>query len=96
MPSLKLCPIEDEEDEDIEALKILLDERKQLFRYLFQTYINTVPTHNNGSFEALHPKTDSITVSELFTMFKQHSVTLQMLSYTEVTIIYTFLVNHSG
>lgn len=85
VPEIQLLQMDEEEEKDVVALTILIEEKKKLFRYLFSTYANSGATNKRySSFDALGNKSDTISVAELGKMFKDHNVSMKMISHLEV------------
>lgn len=77
--------VEDEEDRDYEALRLFMEQHKRIFRYLYNRYANSgFSTKQVGSFDLLKEKLGTISMAEIIKMFKDHSITLHMLTHSEV------------
>jgi hypothetical protein len=84
---VQLVLMEDEEDKDQEAVKVLIQAKKRVFRYLFSNYSNSGFSNNRySSFDALNKKSDTISIAEIGRMLKEHNVGMKMLSHLEVTL----------
>lgn len=77
---IHLFSMEDEEDKDCEALRVYIEQKKRLFRYLYGRYANTGYSSKSKSlFEELKTKSKVISIAEIIKMFKEHNVTSAML-----------------
>eukprot|EP01022_Parablepharisma_sp_SALTPOND_P026722 TRINITY_DN64702_c0_g1_i1.p1 TRINITY_DN64702_c0_g1~~TRINITY_DN64702_c0_g1_i1.p1 ORF type:complete len:1094 (+),score=155.90 TRINITY_DN64702_c0_g1_i1:2337-5618(+) len=84
-PNIELYTVEDEEDKDCEALKLFIEQHKRVFRYLYNRYANSgFSSKPKGSFDALKEKLSTISMAEIIKMLKDHSITLRMLSHSEL------------
>ena len=92
IPDIQLRPMEDEEEQDAESVKILIDDKKMIFRYLFQTYAGSAVSNSRfASFDSKQSKVDTISVEDLNKMLKNHNVTMKMLSHLELTTLIRLL-----
>jgi hypothetical protein len=83
---VQLRPLEEEEEQDYEALKLLMEEKKRLFRYLFNSYANSMANKKlNTSIDTPQLKGDTISLTELSRMFTEHNVPMKKLSHLEVS-----------
>ena len=85
----KLQTIDDEEERDIEALKLFIDQHKRVFRYLFSKYANSgFSVKPKGSFEELRHKLDTISLAEAIKMLKDHNITSNQISQVEIASLF--------
>lgn len=86
---VKLQTIDDEEEKDVEALRLFIDKHKKIFRYLFSKYANSgFSPKPKGSFDELKSKLDTISLAEAIKMLKDHSITPAQITQTELSSLF--------
>ncbi len=87
-----LLDMNDEEDRDIIILKKFIKEYEGFFKEVFKKYCgSTYKTLNGKNFEAIKEISDTITVSEIVKMFKQHNIVDREISKEDIQSIITLM-----
>jgi hypothetical protein len=83
-----LLDMNDEEDRDIIILKKFIKEYEGFFKEVFRRYCgSTYKALNGKNFEAIKEISDTITVSEVVKMFKQHNIIDREISKEDIQSI---------
>ena len=87
-----LLDMNDEEDRDIIILKKFIKEYEGFFKDVFRRYCgSTYKALNGKNFEAIKEISDTITVSEIVKMFKQHNIIDREISKEDIQSIITLM-----
>ena len=87
-----LLDMNDEEDRDIIILKKFIKEYEGFFKDVFKRYCgSTYKALNGKNFEAIKEISDTITVSEIVKMFKQHNIVDREISKEDIQSIITLM-----
>ena len=90
--NIALLDLNDEEDRDIIILKKFIKEYEGFFKDVFKRYCgSTYKALNGKNFEAIKEISDTITVSEIVKMFKQHNVIDKEISKEDIQSIITLM-----
>ena len=90
--NITLLDMNDEEDRDIIMLKKFIKEYELFFKEVFRKYCgSTYKALSGKNFEAIKEISDTITVSEIVKMFKQHNVIDSLISKEDVQSIITLM-----
>ena len=86
--NITLLDMNDEEDRDIIILKKFIKEYEGFFKDVFKRYCgSTYKALNGKNFEAIKEISDTITVSEIVKMFKQHNIIDREISKEDIQSI---------
>ena len=86
--NITLLDMNDEEDRDIIILKKFIKEYEGFFKEVFKKYCgSTYKALNGKNFEAIKEISDTITVSEIVKMFKQHNIVDREISKEDIQSI---------
>ena len=87
-----LLDMNDEEDRDIIILKKFIKEYEGFFKDVFKRYCgSTYKALNGKNFESIKEISDTITVSEIVKMFKQHNIIDREISKEDIQSIITLM-----
>ena len=87
-----LLDMNDEEDRDIIILKKFIKEYEGFFKDVFKRYCgSTYKALSGKNFEAIKEISDTITVSEIVKMFKQHNIVDREISKEDIQSIITLM-----
>ena len=87
-----LLDMNDEEDRDIIILKKFIKEYEGFFKDVFKRYCgSTYKALNGKNFESIKEISDTITVSEIVKMFKQHNILDREISKEDIQSIITLM-----
>ena len=90
--NITLLDLNDEEDRDIIILKKFIKEYKGFFKEVFKKYCgSTYKALTGKNFEAIKEISDTITVSEITKMFKQHNIIDKEISKEDIQSIITLM-----
>ena len=90
--NITLLDMNDEEDRDIIILKKFIKEYEGFFKEVFRKYCgSTYKALTGKNFEAIKEISDTITVSEIIKMFKQHNVIDREISKEDIQSIITLM-----
>ena len=90
--NITLLDMNDEEDRDIIILKKFIKEYEGFFKEVFKKYCgSTYKALNGKNFEAIKEISDTITVSEIVKMFKQHNIVDREISKEDIQSIITLM-----
>ena len=90
--NITLLDLNDEEDRDIIILKKFLKEYEGFFKEVFKKYCgSTYKALTGKNFEAIKEISDTITVSEITKMFKQHNIIDKEISKEDIQSIITLM-----
>ena len=90
--NITLLDLNDEEDRDIIILKKFIKEYEGFFKDVFKRYCgSTYKALSGKNFEAIKEISDTITVSEIVKMFKQHNVIDKEISKEDIQSIITLM-----
>ena len=90
--NITLLDMNDEEDRDIIILKKFIKEYEGFFKDVFKRYCgSTYKALNGKNFEAIKEISDTITVSEIVKMFKQHNIIDREISKEDIQSIITLM-----
>ena len=90
--NIALLDLNDEEDRDIIILKKFIKEYEGFFKDVFKRYCgSTYKALHGKNFEAIKEISDTITVSEIVKMFKQHNVIDKEISKEDIQSIITLM-----
>ena len=90
--NITLLDMNDEEDRDIIILKKFIKEYEGFFKEVFKRYCgSTYKSLNGKNFEAIKEISDTITVSEIIKMFKQHNIVDREISKEDIQSIITLM-----
>ena len=90
--NIALLDLNDEEDRDIIILKKFIKEYEGFFKDVFKRYCgSTYKALTGKNFEAIKEISDTITVSEIVKMFKQHNVIDKEISKEDIQSIITLM-----
>ena len=90
--NITLLDLNDEEDRDIIILKKFIKEYEGFFKEVFKKYCgSTYKALTGKNFEAIKEISDTITVSEIVKMFKQHNVIDKEISKEDIQSIITLM-----
>ena len=90
--NITLLDLNDEEDRDIIILKKFIKEYEGFFKDVFKRYCgSTYKALTGKNFEAIKEISDTITVSEIVKMFKQHNVIDKEISKEDIQSIITLM-----
>ena len=88
LPPIDLIDLEDEEQRDVEAIRIFLKKYSKLWRFMFKKYANmgfsTKPIRN---FDVYQEKTETMNMAELTMFLKDHGFTNKHLSREELAAL---------
>ena len=90
--NITLLDLNDEEDRDIIILKKFIKEYEGFFKEVFKKYCgSTYKALTGKNFEAIKEISDTITVSEITKMFKQHNIIDKEISKEDIQSIITLM-----
>ena len=90
--NITLLDLNDEEDRDIIILKKFIKEYEGFFKDVFKRYCgSTYKALTGKNFEAIKEISDTITVSEIVKMFKQHNIIDKEISKEDIQSIITLM-----
>ena len=90
--NITLLDMNDEEDRDIIIIKKFIKEYEGFFKEVFKKYCgSTYKALNGKNFEAIKEISDTITVSEIVKMFKQHNIVDREISKEDIQSIITLM-----
>lgn len=90
--NITLLDMNDEEDRDIIILKKFIKEYEGFFKDVFKRYCgSTYKAINGKNFESIKEISDTITVSEIVKMFKQHNIVDREISKEDIQSIVTLM-----
>ena len=90
--NITLLDMNDEEDRDIIILKKFIKEYEGFFKEVFRKYCgSTYKALSGKNFEAIKEISDTITVSEIVKMFKQHNIIDTEISKEDIQSIITLM-----
>ena len=85
LPPIDLIELEDEEDRDIEAIKIFMKKYSKLWRFMFKKYANLgFSSKQIKNFDMYQEKTDTMNLAEITMFLKDHGFTKKHLTREEL------------
>jgi hypothetical protein len=87
-PELNLFEYDEEEQRDVDAVKMVAKKYAKLFKYLFNKYANSgYSVQAFRDFGELNKKLHTVTIAELMKMLRDHHVTNRIVSKSNVSEI---------
>jgi len=88
IPPITLIDLGDEEDRDVEAIKIFMKKYSKLWRFMFKKYANLgFSAKNIQNFDMYQEKADTMNIPEIKMFLKDHGFTNKHLSREELSAL---------
>ena len=88
LPEIELFDFEEEEQRDVEAIKIFMKKYSKLWKFYFEKYANAgFSTKNIKNFDQLNEKHNTINLAEALKLLKDHDFNKRYITKEEVAAI---------